>query len=79
MALVKNQFSCLNVKIIKGFSQGPPVFFFRQMTSIQLIPTGCKLCSKVTYGLYNIPVVAAGGTIVCFWFWFNLAELRHCC
>ena len=30
-----------------------PEFFSVRKTNIQLIPSGCKLCSKVMHGLYS--------------------------
>ena len=35
------------------FLQGSPVFPPSAKTNIQLLPAGCKLCSKVTHGPYS--------------------------
>ena len=50
------------------------VLRFSLLRKNQLIPAGCKLCSKVTHGPR---IAAARGANVCFR--FDLVELRRCC
>ena len=59
-------FSTLPRGLFSGFSGFPP----SAKTSIQLIPAGCKLCSKIIHEPYI-------GAVICFG--FDLVELRRCC
>ena len=45
---------CWFSTLLRGFCLGPPLFLPQQKNQpLQLIPTGCKLCSKVTHDPYS--------------------------
>ena len=63
-------FPSLLRKYFPGFSGFPP----KPKTSIQLIPAGCKLCSKVTNGQCS-----GYQQRLCMLSVRNVVELRRCC